>query len=133
MAGPARAGALIYAHDLTRLTAFYETFLAMRRAHEGDGYVVLESGDAQLVIHAIPAHIAATFTIASPPEVREDGAIKLFFAVPSLAAAEAAAPALGGAVFGPEYSAGVFRARNAYDPEGNIIQVREFEPTPAAD
>ncbi len=126
MPGPAPAGALIYAHDLARLAGFYESFLAMRRFHDGDGYVVLESADAQLVIHAIPSHIAATFTIASPPELREDAAIKLFFTVPSLAAARAAAPALGGDVFADEWSGGTFKARNARDPEGNIFQVREF-------
>ena len=126
MAGPARAGALIYAHDLERLARFYEGVLAMRRLHGDADYVVLESVDIQLVIHAIPSHIAETFTIASPPELREDAAIKLFFTVPSIAAAQRAALGLGGEVFEEEWNGGGFLARNARDPEGNIFQVREF-------
>ena len=93
MPGPARAGAVIYAKDLARMAAFYETLLGMRRLHASPDHVVLESADIQLVIHGIPPHIAATFEISTPPEKREETAIKLFLTVPSLEAAAKAAPA----------------------------------------
>jgi len=125
MPGPARAGALIYAKDLARLSAFYQQLLGMQRLLADAEHHVIESADMQLIIHAIPPHIAATFTISSPPLPREEQAIKLFFTVPSLAAAEAAAESLGGALFGPAYAGPGFRVRNGYDPEGNIFQVRE--------
>jgi len=49
----------------------------------------------------------------------------LYFTVTRLADAAAVATGLGGAVFGQEYVGPGFAARNSYDPEGNIFQVRE--------
>lgn len=122
---PARAGALIYAQDLARLSAFYRRVLGLSQRHADAGHHVLESADCQIVIHAIPASIAATLTIQSPPEPREEATIKLFFTVPSLAAAQAEAQALGGDVFDAAWAGPGFVVRNAYDPEGNIFQIRE--------
>ncbi len=56
---------------------------------------------------------------------RAGAAFKLYFTVTRLADAAAVASGLGGAVFGPEYAGPGFAARNGYDPEGNIFQVRE--------
>lgn len=125
MPGPARAGALIYARDLDRLSGFYQQLLGMKLLKSDAEHHVIESADMQLIIHAIPVHIAATVTISSPPRPREEQAIKLFFTVSSLIDAATAASSLGGAVFGPEYSGPGFTVRNGYDPEGNIFQVRE--------
>ncbi|MCC6302231.1 MAG: glyoxalase/bleomycin resistance/dioxygenase family protein [Gammaproteobacteria bacterium] len=125
MPGPARAGTLIYAKDPERLSVFYQGLLGMRRLHADAEHHVIESADMQLIIHAIPPQIAATIDIASPPEPRAEQAIKLFFTVPSLTGAATVADALGGALFGPEYAGPGFRARNGYDPEGNIFHVRE--------
>ncbi|HEY1091342.1 MAG TPA: VOC family protein [Burkholderiaceae bacterium] len=125
MPGPARAGALIYAKDLERLSAFYQQVLGMRLLHADAEHHVIESADMQLIVHAIPSHIASTFTIASPPEPREAQAIKLFFTVQSLASAADVASAHGGALFGQGYAGPGFKVRNGYDPEGNIFQVRE--------
>lgn len=125
MPGPARAGAVIYAQDLNRLSRFYQQLLSMRLLNAHADHHVIESADFQLIIHAIPPHIAATFSIASPPEPREEQAIKLFFTVPSLADATTVAGTLGGAVFGHGFLGPGFAARNGNDPEGNIFQVRE--------
>lgn len=125
MPGPARAGALIYARDLQRLSGFYQALLGMRLLKADAEHHVIESADLQLIIHAVPPHIAATFTLSSPPKPREEQAIKLFFTVPSLAAAAGMASSLGGAVFGQEYQGPGFKVRNGYDPEGNIFQVRQ--------
>jgi predicted enzyme related to lactoylglutathione lyase len=125
MSGPARAGALIYASDLDRLSAFYQSLLGMKLLHRDAEHHVIESDDMQLIIHAIPPHIAATFTISSPPAPREEQAIKLFFTVPSLSDAIAVAASLGGAVFEQEYAVLNFKVRSGFDPEGNIFQVRE--------
>jgi predicted enzyme related to lactoylglutathione lyase len=125
MPGPARAGALIYAKDLERLSHFYQTLLSMQLLSADAEHHVIESADIQLIIHAIPPHIAATFEIATPPVPREEQAIKLFFTVPSLSSAAALAASLGGSLFGQEYAGPGFKLRNGYDPEGNIFQVRE--------
>jgi predicted enzyme related to lactoylglutathione lyase len=125
MPSPARAGALIYAKDVEHMSAFYQQVVGMRLLHGDAERHVIGSADMQLILHALPAHLAGSVTVSSPPVPREEQAIKLFFTVPSLSEAEAAASSLAGAVFGPVYSGPGFRVRNAYDPEGNIFHVRE--------
>ncbi|WP_313951602.1 glyoxalase/bleomycin resistance/dioxygenase family protein [Accumulibacter sp.] len=129
MPGPAKAGALIYAKDLERLSHFYQTLLSMQVLCADREHHVIESADIQLVIHAIPPRIAARFSIATPPVPREEQSLKLFFTVPSLSGAETVAASLGGALFGQEYAGPGFKVRNGYDPEGNIFQVRENRDT----
>ena len=125
MSGHARAGAVIYAKDLSRLAAFYRDLMQATALHEQPDHVVLQSADLQLIIHAIPPHIASSITIESPPEPREEQAIKLFFTAPSLDWARATARAGGGAVTGEPWTGPGFQACNAIDPEGNILQIRE--------
>ncbi len=132
MPGPARNGVLIYAKDLAAMARFYTGLLGLRVLLADAEHQVLESDDGQLILHAIPPHIAASFSIASPPELREEQAIKPWFSVPSLAQAEQAAPALGGRLFGPAYTVQDMTLRNACDPEGNILQLREFSGVAAA-
>lgn len=92
---------------------------------EKDFCATLESPDFQMVVHAIPPHIASTIVISSPPVRREQTAIKLFFTVSSLSEARATAAKLGGEVFSEQWNGPGFRVCNACDPEGNIFQVRE--------
>lgn len=125
MPGPARAGLFVYALDMNRLARFYETVATMVRLHETSDLIVLESPDIQLLVHQIPAHIAADMTVTSPPQKREDTALKFFFTVDSLDAARAAASALGGEVFSENWQGPGFVVCNAMDPEGNVFQVRE--------
>jgi len=125
MAHPARAGAFIYAKNLERVAGFYETLLSMVRLHTGAELIVLESADMQLVVHAMPSDIAATVVIATPPKLRRQTAVKLFFTVASLNEARTVAARLGGQVFTEEWQGSGFRVCNASDPEGNVFQVRE--------
>ena len=126
MSGPARAGALIYAKDPVLLTHFYRTLLQMEIRSQRDQLIVLENGDIQLLLHAIPEPYAEQVLIKTPPELREAGAIKLFFTVASLAWAEAKAADLGGGLLPQQWSGPGFVVRNAFDPEGNILQLREL-------
>ncbi|WP_396220225.1 glyoxalase/bleomycin resistance/dioxygenase family protein [Gemmatimonas sp.] len=129
------SGTLIYAKDLALLASFYRVLLSMSEVHASDELVVLRSYDGrsydgrslqcELIVHRIPAHIAETIVVASPPVLREDTAIKPFFSVASFVEAAAHATSMGGGVFGPQYEGPGFRITNAYDPEGNIIQLRE--------
>lgn len=125
MTGPASAGLFVYAKTLATMAAFYETLLSMTRVHASDDLVVLQSPDIQLVLHAIPRHIAGDIVIDVPPLPREDAALKFFFTVPSLDAARAMALGLGGAVMAESWRGAGFVACNARDPEGNIFQLRE--------
>ncbi|OWY40918.1 hypothetical protein CEK28_01190 [Xenophilus sp. AP218F] len=125
MPGPARAGAVLFARDLQLVSRFYQSLLGMRCLHADAERHVIESADMQLVIHAIPHRIAQTFSIASPPALREEQAIKLFFTVASLADALQTAAALGGRACGNGFAGPGFQAQDVCDPEGNILQLRE--------
>jgi predicted enzyme related to lactoylglutathione lyase len=125
MSGSAQAGLFVYAKDLAMMVAFYESLLDMTRLHASEELVVLQSPQMQLVLHAIPPHIAETIDITVPPEPREEAALKFFFTVPSIASARSMASALGGAVMAQTWQASGFVACNACDPEGNLFQLRE--------
>jgi len=120
-----RPGAVIFTGDHKRLAKFYEgvTGLSVRFADEG--ITVLGSETFELVIHSLPNEP----TLSDPPRVREDTYIKPFFPVRSLAEAREKAAALGGALRPPseEWEARGFRACEAIDTDGNVIQFREEE------
>jgi len=132
MSGPARAGLFVYAKDLAHLAHFYQSILGMSRVHESADMVILQSPDIQLLVHLIPPHIASNIIIRSPPQRRENTALKFFFTVPSIAGARTAAFALGGEVFSEHWQGPGFIVCNACDPEGNVFQVRESAPQPSA-
>ena len=126
MPGPARAGALIYAKDLSRLAHFYQQVLSMQLLLADDEHHVLASEDFQLIVHAIPPHIAASIVLTEPPAPRENTAMKLFFSVPELTDAAATMVRLGGCLFEPVWSGPGFAVRNGCDPEGNVFQLRQW-------
>lgn len=125
MPGPARTGVLIYASDVARVSAFYEGVLGARVLRADAGCRVIESPDVQLLIHAFPAEHAAAVVVTQPPVPRDRQAIKPFFTVDDLAAAEALVEQLGGIVWGPIWPGPGLRVRNVCDPEGNIVHLRE--------
>jgi hypothetical protein len=126
-------GAVIFAADVDRVARFYEVLLLMSPVHVEPGLRVIASDRTELVIHGVPPHVLAVVPPGDAPPggrpaAREDAAIKPFFVVPSLAAARDMAPSLGGYLFPPEreFTARRFRACNACDPEGNVVQFREL-------
>jgi predicted enzyme related to lactoylglutathione lyase len=125
MSGPARAGLFIYAKDLERVAAFYEAVAGMGRLRNDGELVVLDSADIQLLVHLIPPQYASSVEITTPPQKREDTALKFFFTVPSIARARETAARLGGEVFTENWQGPGFVVCNAMDPEGNVFQVRE--------
>ncbi|WP_455205902.1 VOC family protein [Kaarinaea lacus] len=126
MSGPARAGLFVYAKDSERLARFYESVAGMSRIHKTDELIVLQSQDIQLLVHKMPEQIAKDIVISTPPEKRENTALKFFFTVPNLTEARSIASSLGGEIFNENWSGPGFIVCNAIDPEGNVFQVREF-------
>ncbi len=127
MAHQDKAGAVLYAKDMACVSAFYAEVAGMAVTHAEKDFVTLESSSFQLVVVAMPASLAATVEIATPPVRREDTPIKLIFAVQSISAARVAAARLGGELNGPEREwqfQGV-RVCDGCDPEGNVVQFRE--------
>lgn len=122
-----KPGAVIFAKDIRKVAVFYEQLVSLSVTHAEPGHIVLESDTLQLVIHGIPKKIADSIHIATPPAVREETPIKLFFPVASLADARIRAEQLGGQL-GPskkEWEAREFRACDGHDPEGNVFQLRQ--------
>lgn len=121
-------GAVVYAKDLDKLSAFYAAVTELSVVRVEQDHVALEGGGFELVVVAIPARIAQQIEIASPPVLREETPIKLIFVVHSIAAARALAPLHGGEL-NPresEWELPGGRVCDGHDPEGNVIQLREI-------
>lgn len=121
------AGAVVYAKDVARVGEFYAAVTALPVTEVESGYVVMEANGFQLLIFAIPSHIATDIEITTPPVRREETPIKLIFVVPSIAISRARVAAFGG-LLNPTESEWQFhgvRVCDGYDPEGNVFQLRE--------
>ncbi len=129
MAKPLKSGAVVYAKNVARVSAFYAAVAGLNVAHTEPDYVVLEAPGFQLVVVAVPARIAASLHLTDPPQRRENNAIKLVLAVPSIGDARMASAALGGQVDSPEREwefLGI-RTCDGHDPEGNVVQFRQMQ------
>ena len=118
-----RPGAVIFTGNPRRLAKFYENMTSLPVRLTNDSITVLGSDTFELVIHAL----AGEPPVDEAPRVREDSYIKPFFPVNSLSEARERAVALGGQLRPPneEWEARGFRACEAIDPDGNVIQFRE--------
>jgi predicted enzyme related to lactoylglutathione lyase len=121
--GNVRPGAVIFTGDHKRLARFYEGVTGLSVRYADEGITVLGSETFELVIHALPNEPP----VSEPPHIREDAYIKPFFPVRSLSEAREKAAALGGKLRpqNGEWEARGFRACEAIDPDGNVIQFRE--------
>jgi predicted enzyme related to lactoylglutathione lyase len=120
-------GVVIYAKDIDKVSAFYAAVSDLAVTLVEPGRVELAGGGFELVIIAIPEHIAVDIEIADPPQRREETPIKPIFVVHSIAAARAVAGVHGGVIDSPEREWELPHARvcDGHDPEGNVIQLRE--------
>lgn len=127
MSSKPTAGAVIFAKNPAKVASFYEAVLAASVERAESDLVVLAVGPFQLVIHTIPEPIAQGIELSDPPALREETPIKLFFPVSSLAQARATASAFGGGLAPQttEWSGPGFRACDGWDPEGNVVQLRQ--------
>ena len=123
MATNIRPGAVIFTGNQRRLAEFYRTMTGLPVHVTDDNVTVLASDTFELVIHSLPGEPAVNGT----PRAREDCHIKPFFPVASLAEARERAVALGGQLRprNEEWGARGFRACEAVDPDGNVVQFRE--------
>jgi predicted enzyme related to lactoylglutathione lyase len=119
-----KPGAVIFTGDQERLAKFYEAVAGLTISVDDDEVTVLGSDAVDLVIHPMRREPK----VSNPPRVREDGYIKLFFPVTSLAETRERAAAFGGKLWpaNKEWEARGFRACDGIDPDGNVIQFREL-------
>jgi catechol 2,3-dioxygenase-like lactoylglutathione lyase family enzyme len=124
-------GVVIYAANLDRLRAFYRATLGLHDTTGDASHVVLEAHQFQVVLlRGDPPSDPGPIVTDRPAERRSAVAIKPVFVVASLAPARAAAARTGG-VINPErheWRFGAYRACDGVDPEGNVIQLREWIP-----
>lgn len=118
-----KPGVVIFTGDHRRLARFYEAMTGLAVSFTDDKHTVLASDTFELVIHSLSTEPA----VSEPPVAREDTYIKPFFPVKALSEARQKAAALGGLLRpqNEEWSARGFRACEAIDPDGNVIQFRE--------
>lgn len=127
MAAPAKAGAILYAKNLQRLSDFYQDLLDAQLLYIDAIHAVLQAIDVQLVIHAIPEAIAASIELQQPAVARTETAIKLFVSVPSLQQAAELAHRHQARLQTERWQGPGFVAANLIDPEGNVLQLRQFD------
>src|SRR6516165_8200807 len=75
--------AILYVKDLERMKLFYIQMLGASPTNQAwtDAWATFETGSARFSLHAIPADIAKSIVIESPPTPREQHAVKLIFEV----------------------------------------------------
>ncbi len=127
MSSAFKASAVLYVKNLDRVQTFYREVFDLQLMHTEDDHVILESSIFQLVILRIPSALASSVIIESPPKLRTQTPIKLVFFVPSLSIARDKALANGGNLKSPEHEWEFQGCRvcDGYDPEGNIVQLRQ--------
>ena len=121
-----KPGAVIFTGDHKRLAKFYEAMTGLSVRFTDNNITVLGSDTFELVIHSLSGEPG----VSEPPRVRQDSYIKPFFPVTNLSEARERAAAVGGQLRpqSEEWSARGFRASEAIDPDGNVIQFREKAP-----
>jgi len=120
-----RPGAVIFTGDKERLAAFYLAMTGLPIRASDESVTVLASEHFELVIHALPGE-----PLGHPSAARRDVYVKPFFPVASLAEAREKAASVGGSLrpAHEEWEARGFRACEAVDPDGNVIQFRQDAP-----
>lgn len=116
MSGPAKYGALVYSNDINALAKFYTELFAMQIVRQTTELVSLLKDGFNIVIHIPPA------TMPQP----EFNSVKLFLTVDNIKTAQAKAVALGGQSLAGVWSNPLFSVANIVDPDGNHVQLREF-------
>lgn len=114
--------AMLFVKDLRQMTAFYRDVMGFEPVEETrlEDWVELRTGGgAGLSLHAIPADLAGTADIPSPPRPRETSPCKLIFTVDNLQAEQARLRERGVVLLDRPWG-----GWDAVDPEGNVIGFR---------
>jgi hypothetical protein len=118
---------VIFAVNVKMLANFYGKVLGMDpipRPGDSTKDIRLGNDGEELLIHSIPARIAKSVVIESPPVPREVAAMKPIFDVKSLASAVEHVSLLGGIITDRTFTLDGLTRRDIVDPEGNVVQLR---------
>jgi len=106
-----------------KLAHFYETVLNGKLS-TNDNVSTIKGEDFEVLILEAPEDIAKEIVILSPPEAREEVAIKPVFTVPALREALQSVVEAGGVVTTREFTYNEFDHADVLDTEGNVIQLK---------
>jgi predicted enzyme related to lactoylglutathione lyase len=117
-----RAGFVVYAVDLERMSSFYAAVANLDEVTSADDHRVLAADHLEIVV----VRSGVAVEVSRPPRVREETPIKPVLPVADLAAARVLAAAHGGRVLpvDREWVFGAHRVCDGVDPEGNVVQLR---------
>jgi hypothetical protein len=118
---------VIFAVNVKAIADFYQSvagFSADPRPGDSKKDIRLGKGVEELLIHSIPARIAKTIVLESPPVAREESAMKPIFDVDSLSSALEQVTPRGGLVTERTFTLDGLTRHDIVDPEGNIVQLR---------
>jgi predicted enzyme related to lactoylglutathione lyase len=115
---------VLFSVDVIRLAAFYEAVLSAKLNLEPSGDIRLLSDREEVLVHSVPAEIAKTIEVRTPPEPRDRSAMKPVFDVEALTSALDWVEAKGGVVTGRTFSIDGLTRHDVIDPDGNVIQLR---------
>jgi predicted enzyme related to lactoylglutathione lyase len=121
------SAAVLYALNPHRLAAFYTRVAGLTVQRIDPESMQLGGPGVELTLVQIAPDIAATITLTTPPQRRQDTPIKLVFEVPDLAKAREAAVILGGVLDAADrqWRHLHWTVCDGHDPEGNVLQLRE--------
>jgi hypothetical protein len=122
---PTMNSLVVYSVEVGPLAAYYEAVLGVTPTPDPWGGIQLQGDAGQILVHPIPPEIAKTIEIRTPPEPREESAIKPVFDVASIELALVAVTANGGVDLRRTFSIEGLTFHDVLDPEGNVIQLRE--------
>ena len=116
---------LLFVKDLPRMASFYGELLGVKpvATTQSETWVEFETRCATIALHVIPASIASTIEVRTPPEPRDDTPIKLMFEVADLKTECQRLEVLGATLIRRPWA-----AVDAIDPEENIIQIYSTSP-----
>lgn len=127
MSNALRPAVVIYAKDVDRVALFYASVLELTETARADDHITLSAPSYAITVVRIRAQLASQIEISTPPQRRENVAIKLVLPVDSLERAREKVAKLGGAIGAIEKQwqfDGAIRC-DGNDPEGNVIQFAE--------
>jgi predicted enzyme related to lactoylglutathione lyase len=123
-------GLVIFAKSKDKVSAFYQQTLGLTAQESASTHDFLVGEGQEVVVHAISKRYADSIEIASPPEPREESALKPAFVVDDLAQVRLAVKRTGG-FLKPLKQAWRFRGMivlDGWDPEGNVVQFKQIDP-----
>jgi predicted enzyme related to lactoylglutathione lyase len=122
---------VIFAVNVKAVANFYEAVVGLSPAPDpGDSKkdLRLRNETDEILIHSIPSRIAKTIALVSPPELRDECAMKPVFDVASLSNSLAQVPLHGGVLTDRAFTVDGATRHDVADPEGNIVQIRSSNP-----